>query len=324
LADVKILSAAGKTAGVDAPQGMSMDPANFTDPQAQATIEAARIGAAAAIHAAWIQASAAAGALVAGVLAYIGAVRQVRLQERAQEVRAMAYRFRLLRVVEEYHDQVARACAAAEAQLAAFRSDSASVAITSFQLVQPRTLHDDNWEAHALLGRRAVELILTIDDLSLRLAQFDQQIRSEGTRTDSSFANATLRQDDVKEAGQPAHVPEHAIVDYVEVLKRLRAALEALVVELEEPKRTLAWHKLPLRGWRRAARVTTKQATRTHRPTRPDAPEPTSPAAGRVNSHSDSEWEGLGRLPRFPFSSGLERFDCPCLIEMQHGVELVR
>jgi hypothetical protein len=26
-------------------------------------------------------------------------------------------------------------------------------------------LHDDNWEAHALLGRRAVELILTIDDL---------------------------------------------------------------------------------------------------------------------------------------------------------------
>ena len=56
-----------------------MDLANLTDPQAQATIEAARIGAAAAIHSAWIQASAAAGALVAGVLAYIGAVRQVRI-----------------------------------------------------------------------------------------------------------------------------------------------------------------------------------------------------------------------------------------------------
>ena len=171
-----------------------MDLANFTDPQAQATIEAARIGAAAAIHAAWIQASAAAGALAAGVLAYIGAVRQVRIQERAHEVRALAYRFRLLRVVEEYHEQVARACAVAESQLAAFRSGSASVAITSFQLLQPRMLHDDNWEAHALLGRRAVELILTIDDLSLRLAQFDQQIRSEGTHTDSSFANATIRQ----------------------------------------------------------------------------------------------------------------------------------
>ena len=151
-----------------------MDLSTFTDPQARATIEAARIGADAAIHAAWIQATAAAGALAAGVLAYIGAVRQVRLQERAQEVRALAYRFRLLRVVEEYHEQVARACAVAEGQLAAFRSGSASVAITSFQLVKPRMLHDDNWEAHALLGRRAVELILTIDDLSLRLAQFDQ------------------------------------------------------------------------------------------------------------------------------------------------------
>ena len=159
-----------------------MDLSTFTDPQARATIEAARIGADAAIHAAWIQATAAAGALAAGVLAYIGAVRQVRLQERAQEVRALAYRFRLLRVVEEYHEQVARACAVAEEQLAAFRSGRASAAITSFQLVKPRMLHDENWEAHALLGRRAVELILTIDDLSLRLAQFDQEIRAQGTQ----------------------------------------------------------------------------------------------------------------------------------------------
>ena len=106
-------------------------------------------------------------------------------------------------------------------------------------------LHDDNWEAHALLGRRAVELTLTIDDLSLRLAQFDQQIRSEGTHTDSSFTNATIRQNDVKKAGQPTHVQEHAIVDYAQVLDQLRAALAALIVELEEPKRTLPSHKLP-------------------------------------------------------------------------------
>ena len=144
-----------------------MDPTTFTDPQAQATIEAARIGAAAAIHAASIQATAAAGAVAAGALAYIGAVRQVRFQERAQEVRALAYRFRLTRVVEEYYEQVVRACAAAQAQLAAFRSGKASVAITSFRLVQPRMLHDENWEAHALLSRRAVELILIIDDCSL-------------------------------------------------------------------------------------------------------------------------------------------------------------
>jgi hypothetical protein len=249
---------------------MSMDPANFTDPQAQATIEAARIGAAAAIRAAWIQATWAAGALAGGVLAYIGAVRQVRLQERAHEARALAYRFRLLRVVEEYHEQVARAYAVAESQLAAFRSGSASVAITSFQLLQPRMLHDDNWEAHALLGRRAVELILTIDDLSLRLAQFDQQIRTEGTHTDSNFANATIREHHVKEAEQPTHVQERAIIDYAQVLDQLRAALAALIVELEEPKRTLPWHKLPLSGRRRASRVTTNQEARTHRPTPQD------------------------------------------------------
>jgi hypothetical protein len=73
--------------------------------------------------------------VAAGALAYIGAVRQVRFQERAHEVRALAYRFRLPRVVEEHYEQVVRACAAAQAQLAAFRSGKVSVAITSFRLV---------------------------------------------------------------------------------------------------------------------------------------------------------------------------------------------
>ena len=75
--------------------------------------------------------------------------------------------------------------------------------------------------------------------MGLRLAQFDQQIRTKGTRTDSSFANATIRRRDVKESEQPTHVQEHAIVDYAQVLDQLRAALTALIVELEEPKRTL-------------------------------------------------------------------------------------
>jgi hypothetical protein len=221
-----------------------MDPTTLTDPQAQATIEAARIGAAAAIHAAWIQATAAAGAVAAGALAYIGAVRQVRFQERTQKVRALAYRFRLTRVVEEYYEQVVRACAAAQAQLAAFRSGKASVAITSFRLVQPRMLHDENWEAHALLSRRAVELILIIDDCSHRLAQFDKEIRREGTRTDSSFAGGTLRPSDVQGAEEPPLTPEHAIVDYAEVLTQLRDALATLIEELTRPPPLLSWRKL--------------------------------------------------------------------------------
>ena len=148
--------------------------------------------------------------------------------------------------------------AVAQAQLAAFRSGSEFVAITSFQLVKPRMLHDDNWEAHALLGRRAVELILTIDDLSLRLAQFDQQIRAQGTHTDSSFANATFRQGEANEVGQPALMQEHAIVDYAQVLDRLHAALAELVAELAQSERTAPWHKLRLPKPRRAVRTTTE------------------------------------------------------------------
>ena len=68
----------------------------------------------------------------------------------------------------------------------------------------------------------------------------------------------------MKESEQPTRVQEHAIIDYVQVLDQLRAASAALIVELEEPKRTLPWRKLSLRGWRR---VTTNQAARTHRPT---------------------------------------------------------
>ena len=52
------------------------------------------------------------------------------------------------------------------------------------------------------------------------MAQFDRQIRSEGTHTDSSFVNASIRQRDVNEAGQPTHVQEHAIA-------RLRGARPA-------------------------------------------------------------------------------------------------
>src|ERR1700704_4550166 len=36
------------------------------------------------------------------------------------------------------------------------------------------------------------------------------------------------------------------------------------------------------------------------------------------------EREGLRHFSRFPFRRGFERFDCPRLIEMEHGVELVR
>ena len=86
-----------------------MDPRFFaTDPVAMATFEGAKIMADATARAAWVQVGAALGATIAGALAYFGAVRQVRLQERAHEVRAIAYRFRLSKIVDEYLARPAR------------------------------------------------------------------------------------------------------------------------------------------------------------------------------------------------------------------------
>src|SRR4030081_3318148 len=99
-----------------------MDPQFFaTAPLALATIEGRRITAEATARSAWVQAGAALGAIVAGALAYFGAVRQVRLQERAHEVRAVAYRFRLSKIVEEYLGRIPPARSGAGPQPGGFR-----------------------------------------------------------------------------------------------------------------------------------------------------------------------------------------------------------
>src|SRR3981081_3381582 len=104
-----------------------MDPSSFSsDPLALATIEGATIAAQATTRGAWVQAAAALGAIVAGALAYFGAVRQVRLQERAHEVRAVAYRFRLSKIGEEYLAQVATAGSVAQQQPSNFKADPGS------------------------------------------------------------------------------------------------------------------------------------------------------------------------------------------------------
>ena len=64
-----------------------MDPTvAATDPLAATTIEAASLTAKATVSAGWIQRGAVLGAIADGTLAYFGAVRQVRLQERAQSL----------------------------------------------------------------------------------------------------------------------------------------------------------------------------------------------------------------------------------------------
>ena len=225
-----------------------MDPQFFaTDPVALATFEGATITAEATARSAWVQAGAALGAIVAGALAYFGAVRQVRLQERAHEVRAVAYRFRLSKIVEEYLAQVATAVSVAKQQLSNFKADRGSVGITSFRVTRPQTLHDENWEVHALLGRHAVVLILIVDDASRRLAELDREIGEDSVRTDAHFKAATLKPTGECKRGRRLPAAK-AIVDYVQALDRLQRALADLQQELTRPQGR-SWH--PLLPWMR-------------------------------------------------------------------------
>jgi hypothetical protein len=222
-----------------------MDPLSLSaDPQAQATIEAARLAATATLRGAWIQAAAGFSAIIAGCLAYFGAVRQVRLQERAHEIRALAYRFRLSKVVETYLAQVNEAFSAAKQQLSAYEVNRCSAAITSFRIAMPPTLQDGNWEVHALLGRRAVELILTAEEASRRLAGLDREIAEDRVTTDSNFEAATLKPLSEGRDGTVVFGPEMAIIDYVRALDGLQSALVALHKELALGLRPPSWRKL--------------------------------------------------------------------------------
>jgi hypothetical protein len=231
-----------------------------TDPQAAAMIAAAHITADATMRAALLQAGAAVGAIAAGALAYFGAVRQVRLQERAHEARAVAYRFRLSKVVQEYLAQVDAAYAAACRQLAT-PDTQAAAPITSLFTQRPRTLHDDNWEAHALLGPRVVELILAIDDASLRLAQFDKEIRRANVTTNAHFQAGTLTPSAETTEGPVIYAPKPAIDDYVAVLEQLHRALIELQTELAKPLRGSSWRRFRHLAMRPRANNRTPDAT---------------------------------------------------------------
>ena len=64
----------------------------------RATETAAKLTAAATMKAAWIQFGAASFVLVAGVCAYLGAVRQVRLAEREHKAKVAAYKNRMTEI----------------------------------------------------------------------------------------------------------------------------------------------------------------------------------------------------------------------------------
>ncbi|HTW54038.1 MAG TPA: hypothetical protein VME45_19280 [Stellaceae bacterium] len=110
----------------------------------------------------------------------------------ARTRRAIAYRFRLGKVVEEYLDQLQSG--RDRERFANCVPNERPIGLDNqLSCPRPAPLNNENWEMHALLGHRAVELILAIDDASGKLAAFDQEIRLDATRTGDHFAAGTLR-----------------------------------------------------------------------------------------------------------------------------------
>jgi hypothetical protein len=94
-----------------------------------------------------------------------------------------------------------------------------------------------------LLGRRAVELVLVIDDAGLRLKQFDAEIKRDSVRTDAHFQFGTLMPGSETAEAPTTYSPTRAMIDYVEVLGQLRRALIDLLKELAKPSEGAPWRR---------------------------------------------------------------------------------
>jgi len=93
-------------------------------------------------------------------------------------------------------------------------------------------------------SRRAVVLILIVDDASRRLAELDHEIGEDAVRTDAHFKAATLKPTSEKTGEDDGYQPAKAIVDYAQALDRLQRALADLQQELTRPLQARSWHTL--------------------------------------------------------------------------------
>jgi hypothetical protein len=89
-----------------------------------------------------------------------------------------------------------------------------------------------------------IELILAIDDASLRLAQFDAEIRHVNVTTEAHFQAGTLTPSPETAEGDVIYMPKRAIADYVKVLGQLRRSLAELQGELAKAPRGSPWRRL--------------------------------------------------------------------------------
>ncbi len=204
-------------------------------PADQATIVAARITAAATLHAAWIQWTAGAmallGAIGAGVAAYKGATRQVRLQERQAKARTEAYRFKLTILVDELYMTAAVERSEAKLQLDRYCAGASSERLTAMPFLIPDELTPGNWSDHALLGITAVRGIHRLYDSLKDAIRFSTEMRGQACSTISIYPT-TARIEELSDGGVEL-IPDVAVIQHLKVADNLLEAVKHLQAVLE-------------------------------------------------------------------------------------------
>jgi hypothetical protein len=144
----------------------------------RATETAAKLTAAATTRAALIQLGAASFVLIAGVGAYFGAVRQVRLAERQHKAKVAAYKIRMTEIA-------VRICDHAIINRGHTRSDATIIRIEP--LTVPEELRPSNWLDHALLGENVVTAISDLYSEANGFVEFAEEMRGKPAEAGSKF-----------------------------------------------------------------------------------------------------------------------------------------
>jgi hypothetical protein len=218
-------------------------PKDYSD---QATIEAAHITAAATIKAAWIQLIALAGAVIAAIIAYAAATRQVRQLEYEAKARAEAYRSRLVFLVDELRKMAGVERNEASLALDRHRSGTASdELLAAMPYSMPEELTPANWRHHAVLGIDAVRGIHRLHEALKKAIRFNNEMR--GKPCTSVSEEPTLGHETETADGGVSFEVDIAVEQHVKVAAELFEAAQNLVAILKQklPVENRLAHNVP-------------------------------------------------------------------------------
>jgi hypothetical protein len=109
-------------------------------------------------------------ALVAGILTYLAAVRQVRLAEREHKAKVAAYKSRMIEIAVGICDH---------AWINSFHTNSDEKVIRIESLTVPEELGPSNWLDHALLGQNVVTAISRLYSDAKEFVEFSEEMQGK-------------------------------------------------------------------------------------------------------------------------------------------------